>query len=215
MRKILFAALVLGATPAMADEARPDIGGLRLEVRAGIERPNLNETIDGTSYVDTLGSSFVYGGEVGYDIPVSDTLTVGPYLSLDSGGSDKCESYAISAPSNPGGSGTACFKSNSNLSAGVRVAFATPKTELYVGLGYNSYDLDFSIRERNAASVPTFSYDSNGGRAGLDVSLGANFTVAKHAYIGIGMKVGEMGDFEGTSFNLQRTQGHVAFGLRF
>ena len=211
MRKILFAAFVLGAAPAYAQDSDTRIGGARIEVRAGIERPNLSDTQNGTTYVDTLGSGLTYGGELGYDIPVGRNLTVGPYVGIDAGGADKCESYT-----DVGINGTACFKSNTNLTAGVRVAYSTPKTELYLGLGYDSYELDFSIRETAVVGGATvFSYDNNGARAGLDVSAGANFTVARNAYIGVGMKVGQFGDFENTGFSLQRFQGHVALGLRF
>ena len=41
MRKILFAALVLGAAPAYAQDGDARIGGARIEVRAGIERRDL------------------------------------------------------------------------------------------------------------------------------------------------------------------------------
>lgn len=214
MRKILFAALVLGAAPAYAqDSADSDakIGGARIEVRAGLERPNLSDTQAGTTYVASLGTGLIYGGEIGYDIPVSSKITVGPYVGIDGGGADKCEGYVPTT----GGTGTVCFKGKSNFTGGVRVGFASPKTEFYVGLGYSSYSTDFSLRERNLANVPTFSYDSNTARGGLDVALGANFTVAKRTYVGIGMKVGEFGEFEGSGFNLQRFQGHVALGLRF
>lgn len=211
MRKILFAALVLGATPAYAQDGDAGIGGARIEVRAGIERPNLSDTQNGTTYVDTLGSGLTYGGELGYDIPVGRNFTVGPYVGIDAGAADKCETYT-----DAGINGTACFKSNANISAGLRAAYATPKTELYVGVGYNSYDLDFSIVETAVVGGGTvFSYQNDGARGGIDVSLGANFTVAKNAYIGIGMKVGELGEFENTGFSLQRFQGHVALGLRF
>jgi outer membrane immunogenic protein len=211
MRKILFAALVLGAAPAYAQDSDADIGGARIEVRAGIERPNLNATEGGTDYVASLGSGLVYGGEVGYDVPVGKNITVGPYAGIDAGGTDKCEAYTPDV----GGTGSVCFKGKSNFTGGVRVAFATPKTELYLGLGYSSYTLELGITERNTANVVVFDFQDDTARGGLDVSLGANFTVAKNAYLGIGMKVGEYGDFEGTGFNLQRFQGHVALGLRF
>lgn len=214
MRKILFAALVLGAAPAFAqdsEEADGKIGGARIEVRAGMERPNLSDTQSGTTYVASLGTGLVYGGEIGYDIPVGNNLTVGPYVGIDGGGADKCETYT-----DPGVNGTACFKGNSNISGGVRLAFASPKTELYVGLGYSSYNLDFTLRETAVVGGATvFSYDSLGSRGGLDVALGANFNVGRHTYVGVGMKVGEYGDFEGSGFSLQRFQGHVALGLRF
>lgn len=214
MRKILFAALVLGAAPAYAqegDEAEGKIGGARIEVRAGIERPSLSETVDGTEYVASLGSGLVYGGEIGYDIPVSSSVTVGPYIGIDGGGADKCESYVPDF----GGTGTVCFKGKSNVSGGVRVAYATPKSEFYLGLGYSSYSVDFTIQERNPANVLVFNYVNTKARGGLDVALGANFNISKRAYLGAGMKVGEFGDFEGSGFKLQRFQGHVALGMRF
>lgn len=213
MRKILFAALVLGATPAMAqDEADDGIGGLRVEARAGIERPNLNTDIAGTTYVDSLGSGFTYGGEIGYDIPVSSSITVGPYVSIDAGGSDKCEAY----DAGPGFAGTACFHSKSDLSVGARVGVNLgPKTELYVGIGYDKYDLDFSDRVINTTTSAIVSnYVSGDARDGLGVSFGANFDLSKNLYVGVGMRVTEAGDFEGTDINLQRFQGHVAIGFR-
>lgn len=214
MRKILFAALVLGAAPAYAQdsaEADAKIGGARIEVRAGLERPNLSDSVGGTTYVASLGTGLVYGGEIGYDIPVSSSVTVGPYVGIDGGGADKCESYVPTG----GGNGSVCFKGKSNVSGGVRVAFVSPKTELFVGLGYSSYSVDFTIQERNTVNVLVFNYANTKARGGLDVALGANFNVSKKAYVGIGMKVGEFGDFEGSGFKLQRFQGHVAVGMRF
>jgi outer membrane immunogenic protein len=214
MRKILFAALILGAAPAYAqdgDEAEAQIGGARIEVRAGIERPNLSDTQGGTEYVASLGTGLVYGGEIGYDIPVSKNVTVGPYIGIDGGGADKCESYVPAG----GGNGTVCFKGKSNVSGGIRVAYVSPKTELYLGLGYSSYSTDFTIQERNTANVLVFNYASTGARGGLDVALGANFNVSKRAYVGIGMKIGQFGEFEGSGFNLQRAQVHAAVGMRF
>jgi hypothetical protein len=214
MRKFLFVALVLGAVPAYAQDSEPSearIGGARIEVRAGLERPTLNDTVDGTAYVAKLGTGLVYGGEVGYDIQVGRTVTVGPYIGIDGGGADKCESYVP----NSGGTGDVCFKGKSNVSGGVRVAFVSRKTELYLGLGYSSYVMDFSIQERNLANAVTFNYVNNEARGGLDVAMGANFNVGKRTYIGIGAKIGQFGDFEGTGFTLQRAQVHVALGARF
>jgi len=213
MRKVLFVALALAATPACADESGEDkIGGMRIEVHAGIERPNLSDTQGGTTYVASLGSGFVYGAEVGYDVKVSDTVTVGPYVSFDAGGADKCENYT-----DPGVNGTVCFKSQSGLSVGVRGAIrAGSKAELYLGLGYDVYDTDFTIVERNSVTnAIVFNYANPGNRKGLGVSFGGNYNLSKHMYIGLGMRVSELGDFEGSGFKLQRFQGHATLGLRF
>lgn len=215
MRNILFAALVLGATPAFADEGTDGdakIGGMRIEAHAGIERPNLSDTQSGTTYVDSLGSGFVYGAEVGYDVKVSNTVTVGPYVSFDAGGANKCETYT-----DPGVNGTACFKSNSDLSIGLRgAARLGSRGELYLGVGYDIYDTDFTVVERSTVNnAVVFNYASPDSRKGVGISFGYNHNVSKNMYLGLGMRVSELGDFEGTGFKLQRFQGHAALGFRF
>ncbi|MBX9643350.1 MAG: autotransporter outer membrane beta-barrel domain-containing protein [Novosphingobium sp.] len=209
MRRLLFAAFVLGATPAFADggdEAK--VGGMRIEVHAGIERPNLSDTQGGTTYV----ASLVYGAEIGYDVKVSEKVTVGPYLSFDAGGANKCENYTIS-----GVNGQVCFKSKSNLSVGLRgAARLGSKTELYLGLGYDMFDTDFTIVERNSVTnAVVFNYAATENRKGIGVSFGGNYDLSRNMYIGLGMRVSELGDFEGTGFKLQRFQGHATLGFRF
>lgn len=213
MRKILFAALVLGATPAFAqdgDEAK--IGGMRIEVHAGIERPSVSDTQGGTTYVATLGSGFVYGGEIGYDVKVSNTVTVGPYVSFDAGGANKCENYA-----DPGINGTFCFKSKSDLSIGLRgAARLGKKAELYLGLGYDVNATELTIVERNSTTnAVLLNYISPDNRQGIGITFGGNYDLSKNMYIGLGMRVSELGDFEGTGFKLQRFQGHATLGFRF
>lgn len=213
MRKILFAALVLGASPALADDGEgAKIGGVRLEVHAGIERPNLSDNQSGTTYVASLGSGFVYGAEIGYDVKVSDTVTVGPYVSFDAGGANKCETYT-----DPGINGTVCFKSKSDLSVGLRGAIrAGSKAEIYLGLGYDVFDTDFSIVERNSVTnAIVFNYANAENRKGIGVSFGGNYDLSKNLYVGLGMRVSELGDFEGSGFKLQRFQGHATLGVRF
>ncbi len=214
MRKVLYVAMALWAAPAMAqDETEADIGGLRVEAHVGIERPNLNTTEAGVTYVASLGSSLVYGGEIGFDVPVSSTVTVGPYVGIDASSSDTCEGYSAG----PGRNGEVCFKSKTNIAAGLRAGFnISEKTELYLGVGYASYALDFSDIVRSSTNNAVVkSYVNNDARGGIDVSMGANFDVTKNVYLGAGFKISELGDFEGTDINLQRFQGHVAVGMRF
>jgi outer membrane immunogenic protein len=214
MKKILYITMALWAAPAMAEETTADdIGGLRVEAHVGIERPNLNTTEAGVTYVASLGSSLVYGGEIGYDVPVSSSITVGPYVGIDASSSDICEGYSAG----PGRNGEVCFKSKTNIAAGLRAGFNISKsTELYLGVGYASYSLDFSDVVRNSTTNAVVeSYVNNDARGGIDVTMGANFDVAKNVYLGAGFKISELGDFEGTEINLQRFQGHVAVGLRF
>lgn len=213
MRKILFAAFALGATPAFADDGdEAKVGGMRIEVHAGIERPSLSDTQGGTTYVASLGSGFVYGAEIGYDVKVSETVTVGPYLSFDAGGADKCENYV-----DPGVNGQACFKSKSDLSVGVRAAARVgSKAEFYLGLGYDVFDTEFTIVERDSVTnALLFNYAASTNRKGLGVSFGGNYDLSSNMYVGLGMRVSELGEFEGTGFKLQRFQGHATLGFRF
>lgn len=209
MKYVAFAALMFSATPAMAQDAA-DIGGFRVEARVGIERPNLNERDGGTTYVAKLGSSVAFGGEVGYDVPVSETVTVGPYFSYDRSSSEKCESGTL----NPTTRFDACFKSKSDLSAGVRAAVSTGKGEVYGGLGYDIADIDLNI-----VLIPTVGARTNvgstGSRKGVGISLGYNHTIGSKAYVGIGFRVSEFGKFENTDSKLQRFQGQLNLGYRF
>src|SRR5687768_14234846 len=104
MKYLLCLVGVFVASPVMAQQSDVEtapastIGGFRIEAHVGIERPNLNEGSGGVTYVAKLGSAFAYGAEIGYDIPVSDSFTVGPYASYDLANSDICDSGTV-----PGG----------------------------------------------------------------------------------------------------------------
>jgi outer membrane immunogenic protein len=211
MKLVFFAAALLSSTSAFAqDEAGDKIGGFRVEGHLGIERPNLNERDGGTTYVAELGSSVAYGAEIGYDIPVSATVTVGPYVSYDLSDSEKCESGILSASTRF----NACFTSKSDLSVGVRGAVTTGKGEVYGGLGYDVADVDLNIVLTPTVGAPT-TIASTKSRKGVGISFGYNHTVAKNIYLGLGMRVSEFGTFENTDSKLQRFQGHVNVGFRF
>ena len=226
MKKLFVTALLLtAATPAFAqagpvpapyeEEAEaPAIGGLRIEAHVGMEKPNLNEEDANNTYVIPLSSSFAYGGEIGYDIPVSDSATVGPYVSYDLSSSEECDStndFVNGVPYTV----AICSKSKSNLSVGVRGALVMGRGEIYLGLGYDMYDLDYTEDYTPVTTGPDLDFSSTKTRGGLGVSLGYNHQLNNTLYLGLGMKVSEFGNFEGTDWNLQRFQGHVNIGARF
>lgn len=217
MKYVIGLACALVATPAMAQEsgannaAESAIGGFRIEAHAGIERPNLSEGSGGVTYVAKLGSAFAYGGEIGYDIPVSGSFTVGPYVSYDMAGSDICDTGTV-----PAGNITICFDAKSNISGGLRGAIATGTSgELYASLGYAKYDYDYSEVVRNGLNQVVGTYASTDGDEGIDVGFGYNHMISGNVYAGLGMRVTELGHFEGTSVSLQRFQGQVNLGVRF
>ncbi len=217
MKYLLGLAAALIATPVMAQQADQSnetgssIGGFRIEAHAGIERPNLNDSAGGVTYVAKLGSAFAYGAEIGYDVPVSGNFTVGPFVSYDLASSDICDSGTI-----PAGNITVCFDAKSNITAGLRGAFATgTRGELYASLGYAKYDYDYAEVVRNGLNQVVSSYASSDGDEGIDVGFGYNHMVTENIYAGLGMRVTELGHFEGTPVKLQRFQGQVNIGARF
>jgi outer membrane immunogenic protein len=215
MKYVIAALAVLSSTTAFAQDAEEgrDIGGFRAELHAGIERPNLNEASGGTTYVAKLSSSFAYGGEIGYDIPVSETVTVGPYVAFDLGSSDKCEAGSVA----PNRNLEICFKAKSDLSAGVRGAFAAgEKGELYLSVGYDKYKYNYSeVLRAIPGNAIVGSYSNNKGDSGIGIGFGYNHMLGKNLYAGLGMRVSELGNFEQTNWNLQRFQGHATLGMRF
>ncbi len=217
MKYLIAAMAILSSTTAFAqDEAETEtakIGGFRAELHAGIERPNLNETSNGTNYVAKLGSSFAYGGEVGYDIPVSSNATVGPYVAFDLASSDICESASVA----PGQNLEVCFKGKSDLSVGLRGAFAAGgKGEIYMSVGYDKYSYDYrEVLRAVPANTILGTYANDKGDDGIGIGFGYNHMLGKNVYAGVGMRVSEMGNFEATDWNLQRFQGHATIGVRF
>jgi outer membrane immunogenic protein len=218
MKYVAFAALMLSAAPAMAQEAPEEapieeIGGFRVEARLGIERPNLSEREGGTTFVAELSSSVAYGAEIGYDIPVSDNVTVGPYVSFDFANSDICDSASVGFNQNL----EVCFEAKSNFSAGLRGAYATGgKGELYMTLGYDKYDYNYSETLRTVpANTVIGTFVNNKGDSGIGIGFGYNHMISKNIYAGLGMRVSEMGNFENSDWNLQRFQGHANIGFRF
>jgi outer membrane immunogenic protein len=204
-----------GPTPSVYqdEEENIGIGGFRAEIRGGIERPNLSVTDGGTNYVAKLGSSVAYGGEIGYDIPVSKNTTVGPYVSYDLANSDICDSVNPFANERL----EICFKAKSNFSVGVRAGFATgPKGELNLSIGYDKYNYDYSeVLTAVPSNAVLGGYSFSGDDGGIGVGFGYNHMIAKNAYIGAGAHITEAGKFQGSDLSLQRFQGHLNIGLRF
>ncbi|MEG3180947.1 outer membrane protein [Sphingomonas sp. LT1P40] len=192
MKKLLAAVAVLSCVPGIAvaqDEAAPpsDFAGLRAELRLGYETP----TVSGDGDVYKIGSAVSYGGEIGYDLAVSDKVTFGPYINYEFSGVELCD-------------GGDCLEIESNLSAGGRVGVAlSPTAALYGKVGYASLKL-------KAASGGFTGTDNKGGVYG---ALGAEFAVSSNVYVNVEAAYADYGDFYGTGFNLQRR--HVAAGVGF
>lgn len=191
MNKLLAAAAVLSCVPGIAaaqdETVENNFEGARAELRLGYETP----TVSGDGDVYKIGSAVSYGGELGYDIAVSEKVTFGPYVNYEFSGVELCD-------------GGDCIEVEGNLSAGGRIGFVlSPKAALYGKVGYSSISL-------KAVSGGLSATDSKGGVYG---ALGAEFAVSSNVYVNIEAAYADYGDLYDTGVNLQRR--HVAAGVGF
>lgn len=191
MKKILVAAAALSCLPgvAFAQDEKPVnlFDGLRVEARLGYETP----TVSGDDDIYKIGSAVSYGGEIGFDLAVSSKATVGPFVNYEFSGVKVCE-------------GSDCLKVQGNLAAGARIGFeVSPKVALYGKLGYAQLSL-------KASSGTLSATDDKGGVYG---AIGAEFALAKNAYVNVEMAYADLGEFYVSDYHLQRR--HVAAGVGF
>lgn len=193
MKKLLAAVAALSCVPGVAaaqdEKASNQFDGLRAELRLGYETP----TVSGDGEVYKIGSAVSYGGELGYDIAVSEKVTFGPYVNYEFSGVELCD-------------GGTCIEVQSNLSAGGRIGVAMGETvALYGKVGYASLRL-------KAVSGRFSGTDNRGGVYG---ALGAEISVSKKAYVNVELAYADYGALYGTDVNLQRRHASVGFGFRF
>lgn len=201
------AAIALLPVPAFAQEA--DVyndeevaptarDGVRAEARVWWERINDPDEAANINY--ELGSGFAFGGEIGYDVAVSDSIVVGPYVGYDVSTIEECD-------------GGLCVGSDGYFSAGLHVGFATgPSSQAYLKAGYSS--LSISVQgpiDDGAGGVINLDETETGG--GYDFAFGYELGFGANAYGRIELGVGEAYDIYG--FDFQRTHGGVAVGMRF
>lgn len=195
MKKLLVAAAALSCVPGIAfaqeeESAGNLFDGVRIEARLGYETP----TVSGDGDVYKIGSAVSYGAELGFDLAVSNKVTVGPFVNYEFSGVELCD-------------GPTCLEVEGNVAAGGRVGVVlSPKAAIYGKIGYAS----LSIQATNGGAV--LGTDSKGGVYG---ALGVELSVSKNAYVNLEAAYADFGDFYGTGFNLQRRQASVGFGFRF
>lgn len=168
--------------------SEPDIhafSGPRIEVRAGwsdLTGPSVSGGGYGGGYggycggyscgsSQDLSKNISIGGEVGYDVPISGSFTVGPYgefttnLSTSSG----CLS---------------CAKDDYSL--GARAGFMASRRFLVYGkIGYNRLHSSISYSYTSGSSGSTVSGSTNFNYTGAEFGIGTNYLVSKKTYIGL------------------------------
>ncbi|WP_324695025.1 outer membrane beta-barrel protein [Novosphingobium aerophilum] len=177
-------AAALLAQPALADETK--LSGLRAEARVGWETPTVS---DGDVY--KLGQSVSFGGEIGYDLPVSTKVTVGPYVNYEYARSKECDSGL-------------CLGSAGNFAAGGRIGLNLgTRSQLYAKVGYDRMKLK-----------ATFDGDSDSETLdGIQGAIGFDYNLSAATYVGVEFNYADLGSFEGVNF--QRRQVALTGGMRF
>ncbi len=192
MRTIIVSAIALAAaTPAVAqtNSDTNSFDGFRAEARLGYETPTVSS--DGDDDVYKIGSAVSYGGEIGFDIAVSPTLTVGPFVSYEE------SSVELDVEDS-----SASIEVGRNYQVGGRVGVGLGGLVGYAKLGYSNIKLSFDDT--------TLDYSDTKGGVGGGLGVEGNF--GRSTYWGIEGNYSDFGKFEG--INLQRRQLAVKLGVR-
>ncbi|MGL3820470.1 outer membrane beta-barrel protein [Sphingopyxis sp. R3-92] len=192
-RLILAAACAAGfAAPALAKEGESNAkAGLRVEARAVYETPTVSDIDDEDDDVYKLGSAVAFGGEVGFDVAVSSSLVVGPYLTLEKSSVKTSD-------------GTDYLKVKDNLAAGLHIGYAVgSKGQIYGKLGYAKLRLEAQV----GAFRETASGSGVQGAIGYEHGFGDKFYVRAEAGYGDNGRIG--------GIKFQRRHVGLGMGVRF
>ncbi|RJY09666.1 outer membrane beta-barrel protein [Aurantiacibacter aquimixticola] len=202
MKNLLIAAALgaVVATPAYAQDLNPaaeDKAGARIEGRVFWERINDPEEDIGINY--ELGSGVGFGGEIGYDIPVSETVLVGPYAQYSASTVETCELHL-------------CVSSGGYWAAGLQVGFITGQSGMVYGkLGYGQQTVD--LVGPFEFEGETFNFDESESGGGYKFALGYDHSFSENIYGRIDLSVSESYDIY--DFDFQRTTIGIGIGARF
>lgn len=180
------------ATPAFAQEDGQTNAkaGFRVEARAIYETPTVSSIVEDDD-VYKVGSAVAWGGEAGFDVAVSASVVVGPYVTF--------EKSTVKATD-----GADTLKVKDNLGAGLHVGYAIgPKGQIYGKVGYAK----LRIEAQSGALSATDSGSGFQGAVGYEHGFGEIF------YGRVEFGYGDNGRISGINF--QRRHAGVAIGARF
>lgn len=209
MKKLLVAAACAALLPVPAfaqetgeyydDEPVPFArDGLRLEGRILWERINDPDEAAGINY--ELGSGVAFGGEIGYDIAVSDTVAIGPFVSYEASSVEECD-------------GGLCVSSDGYFVAGLHAGFASgTNSQFYAKAGYSQQTIAVEGTFNDPVFGPVTLDESETG-GGYQFAFGYEQGFGSNAYGRVELGIGE--NYDLYSFDFQRVSGGVAFGVRF
>lgn len=214
MKKYLLTmAAVLVATPAFAqDDSDSTFTGPRGEVHAGYDNVHAKVTATtnaGVTVASGSKSGVSYGGEIGYDVAIAPTVTLGAYAGIEGASTKDCTEIF--------GGDEACLKAGRSITAGARLGFKVQDPLLiYLKGGYSNGRLNVSYANGGAN-------DFRLGRNfdGFHLGAGAEYAVTSHVYGKLDYTFTQYDDFDlavGTtklSTNVQRHQVSAGVGFRF
>lgn len=202
MKKLMLAA-ALGAvvsTPAYAQdetETGNSREGIRVEGRVMWERINDPQEDVGINY--ELGSGLSFGGEIGADFAVSETVVVGPYFNYEASTVETCELDF-------------CVSSGGFWAAGLHVGIITGESGMFYlkgGYAQQTVDAEGTI-EIDDVFVDISDSESGGG---YNIAGGYEHSFSDNLYGRVELGISETYDVYGLDF--QRANVGVALGARF
>ena len=215
MKKTIFALAMAGTMmPAAAfaqdsyDDQEGDYisgaenkSGVRIEGRVLYERLDDPVLDEGVTY--EFGNGIGFGVEAGYDFPVGETITAGPYFTYDFSSLETCEDNA-------------CFAAPEYWAAGLQVGFATGESGLLYGkLGYGqqTVTLQGTIDDPFDPFAPPLVFDERETKGGYNFAFGYEHGFGETIYARGEFGVSESYDIYG--FDLQRGLFALSLGARF
>jgi len=200
-----FAATALVASPAAAQGS--NIGGGRFEAVVGYDRAgfDLEDTfgINDTAHM----SGVLLGIGVGYDVPVSKTVSLGVDLEASDATTKRSETFA-GIIDGFDIDGKAKISAGRDLYAGGRLTVAASnKVNLYLKAGYTNARMKAGFK----GTIDGVAVDESDGANGDGVRLGAGaqFAIARNSYVGVEYRYS---NYEG---DFTRDQLAATFGVRF
>ncbi len=196
--------------PDAAPEAEPEVpaekslSGLRVELAGGFDRLELSYIEDDTKYY--AGANGVrYGGEIGYDLPVSSSTLLGAYAGVTGTSVNRCDEIF--------GEDSLCQKPGIEISGGVRVGFRFGQaSQLYLRGGYSNLKLELAYED---GGFSDFTQRRNYN--GLHLGMGVEHTLNGGVYLkgDVSVAAYDTSDSLYEDLTFQRTQATVGLGFRF
>lgn len=232
MKYVILAGALVAAVAVPAQAQAQEFSGFRIEARGGWEEararvtmpnPDDDEEVDGDEFVTAPNndSAISYGLELGYDLPVGNSLVLGAYAGIGFSDAGQCAELI--------GDDLACADAGRTFTLGARAGVPLGETALlYVKGGYSngrlqtSYDNDVTDNDDDApGAIAQFNDNFDGYHAGGGIEFalrGGIYAKAEYLYTDYGNGSYLLDDLAGDpvlQVGSSRHQAMVGVGFRF